>query len=321
MRGVLYGLLFTFSLSLISSSAHAEIVRTKVPLPQGMAVLGDSLSEAMLADYDKENPPSKATLLHMLSIAIRYKKGQRIPAFRKSYARPQSSWSGGSDDQDVTRSHYERLKEHQPDLKLFRFARSGSHTKDLISQAAAVVTVQNEQNLNVDYVTILIGANDFAKDFIEQVIPVDEAIDNVRRSIKILLDYNANTKILLVGLPPIQDVFETTYHDIIFEMFNTEYSCSYMRSLIYNNNIIFRPEDPDYQNVFNRMTEYDDQLVTLVEELKADYPHVFLKSVHAYSPTQNLMKSLSIDCFHLSHFGHSEIAEITWLKGFWPELE
>lgn len=97
-----------------------------VPLPDGVAVLGDSISRAMNAD------------------------GERVGDA------PQSSWATGADPADGVASHLERLRALQPSVEVVGFndARSGARMSELPRQADEAVRQK------APYVLVLMGAND-----------------------------------------------------------------------------------------------------------------------------------------------------------------
>lgn len=105
-------------------------------LPDGIAVLGDSISRATNV------------------------MGERFGEF------PQHAWATGADPDDGVTSHFERLRGLDPTLDIVPFndARSGARMSDLARQA------EEATRQRAAYVVILMGANDACAD---PMTPVD----------------------------------------------------------------------------------------------------------------------------------------------------
>jgi lysophospholipase L1-like esterase len=116
--------------------------------PNSMAVIGDSISRAALADNTIDQD------------------------------QPEHSWSTGTDAADACNSHWERIKLVVPGVVGYNNAVNGSRADDLLGQANT--TVAN----GAQYVTIEMGGNDVCRDTAAEMTPVatytaywNEAID------------------------------------------------------------------------------------------------------------------------------------------------
>lgn len=145
------------------------------PLPDGVAVLGDSISRAM-------NTAGDAVGDH-----------------------PQASWATGADPADAVTSHLERLRARQPGVEVVGFndARSGARMADLQRQAESAV----EQK--ADYVLILMGANDACAGSLDAMTTVDEFRADLREALRILRDgLPENATVYVVSIPDVGQIPE-----------------------------------------------------------------------------------------------------------------
>ena len=58
----------------------------------------------------------------------------------------------------------------------------------------------------------------------------------------------------------------------------------------------------------------------MVNRLQEEFPSAHLKTIQNLRSKQLTKKLVSVDCFHPSEWGQAELAEKTWLAGFWPNL-
>lgn len=137
-------------LTLISIFALAVGSTAYGAYPNSMAVMGDSISRAALADDSIDDD------------------------------QPEHCWSTGYDEGDACYSHYERIKAANAGITGHNYnnARNGAQADDLLGQANS--TVSN----GVEYVTIEMGGNDVCADDTAGMTPVatyaayfNEAID------------------------------------------------------------------------------------------------------------------------------------------------
>jgi lysophospholipase L1-like esterase len=119
-----------------SATASAQTATTK--LPNSIAAIGDSVTQA--AD-----------------VCCWY--GDH----------PANSWSTGNASWDGVSSHYERIRRANPTItgRSYNDAVSGAKMSDAAGQAASAV------GQGADYVTILMGANDLCTPTVESMTPID----------------------------------------------------------------------------------------------------------------------------------------------------
>ncbi len=287
-----------------------------------MAVLGDSMSEALLAGFSLENPPSLGEVITMAAIATSNDtKEERLAAFRKLYAKETLSWATGSGANDIVLSHYERLKSAEPELVKFNFAVSGAESADLSDQLKHLFDQEQKMGKPIEYVTIFIGANDLGSEASEGITPPLEFVGNIESIARQLLERDPERFILFVGLPQILQVFEKSEKLEAYKMLGWDINCGDMRRKVYGNMTVFQPDaQAAYEQTKTVFAAYEKGIAALPERLSLEFPKSQLKAVTGYKNPLGVAKSLSIDCFHPSEWGQAALAEMTWNGGFWPEL-
>jgi len=293
-----------------------------LPAPKSMAVLGDSMSEALLAGFSLENPPSLGEILTMANIATdSASKEERLAKFRQHYAKQSLSWATGTGSDDIVLSHYERLKAIEPDLVKFNFAVSGAESDDLHRQLEALMKQEQAMGRSIEYVTVFIGANDLGSDSPEGITPPLKFVGNIESVARELLLRDSERFILFVGLPQIHQIFEKSETLQAYKLLGWDLNCGEMRRKIYGEMSVFKPDDhAAYENTKAIFKEYERGVAALPERLSREFPKAQLKSVVGYKNPLGVAKSLSIDCFHPSEWGQAALAEVTWNGGFWPDL-
>lgn len=310
-----------FVLSFVCASSVVA-KSSEVPLPHSMAVLGDSISEGMLVEFSTEYGPSLNRLLEMLKITSVDTEEERKEKFRLHFAKIEHTWAGGDNPSDLVYSHYERLKEYVPDLKHYNFAVSGDSSFELVNQVDRLLEQEEKDDLSIDYITILIGANDLHAKKVAELTPPHIYSSNLETQFRRILDKDPNRRLLITGYPQIHEVFESTKDVVALDLIlGVSYTCKEIRKSIYGQKILFKPEEKEnYDIAVSYLHEYHHLLNVLRDRLNEDYPEAFIKTTDTYDSVQDAAKTMSIDCFHPSEWGHAEIAEHTWALGFWPEL-
>jgi len=292
------------------------------PLPQAMAVLGDSISEAMLTNFSLENPPSTGDFMAMLGIALStFSSDVRINRFRNKYANKDKSWATGLNYSNFVYSHYERLLEHDSSIKGFNFAISGHKSKDLMGQIDKFLATEENENVNIEYVALLMGANDLVAHTIDKITPALKYIANIEAGLVKILEANGNRRILIVGIPHIIDVFIESAEMHAINIFGADWNCHKMRTTLYGDEATFQIDDLGLMmQVKNILVQYHNGLENMILRLKNDFVNADFILYRDYDMIQNVEKSLSVDCFHPSELGQAELAEKTWENGFYSSL-
>jgi lysophospholipase L1-like esterase len=140
--------------------------------PTSMAVIGDSISRAALADGWPDED------------------------------QPEHCWSTGYDSGDSCNSHWERIKLVVPGVVGYNNAANGAQADDLLGQANA--TVAN----GVQYVTIEMGGNDVCADSTAGMTPVATYTAYFNQAIDVLQAGLPSAKILVCEVVSVRRVYD-----------------------------------------------------------------------------------------------------------------
>lgn len=291
------------------------------PIPNGMGVLGDSISEAMLSEYSIEVPPNFGELLGMVATATLGDPAKRLLNFRTKYAKKEHAWFSGEQMNDMITSHAERLKAVNPSLIVHNFAVSGSKTDALYDQVSELLDFEAQNQTLMDYLAILIGANDLKEDKLEFVTDPDTFGLRIKRALYRVLEKNPHRMILMVGIPKIHKIFEESQNIVGYEILGFNIKCDSIRRNIYGDAVIFDPSNPEYNATKFLFYMYQEAIEKVARELREAFPAARIRTVQNYDALAALYKTLSVDCFHPSEWGQALLAEITWNYSFWPQLD
>ncbi|PZM97730.1 MAG: GDSL family lipase [Actinobacteria bacterium] len=118
-----------------------------------------------------------------------------------------NSWSTG--DGLRMRSHYQRIVEANPAMRgnAHNHAVPGARAADLQAQAEAAVRDK------VEYVTVLIGANDACRQRIEDMTPVAEFREHIERALDVLHSGLPRARVLVVSIPDLYRLWQIGHTD------------------------------------------------------------------------------------------------------------
>jgi len=290
-------------------------------LPRRMASLGDSITEGVLADYSYENRMRTGEIFGLLRFLQIDDIHKRIEAFRKAFAAYDKSWAIGNSQTSFVRSHFRRIQSRVPELVAENFAVAGSTSHALDSQVTRLLQRQEEGGGLFDYVTILIGSNDFGVKTVEDITHPERFKANLKQAASRLLEHNPELELLIVGLPNVLDIFEATKSLVVEDILGNVVNCDDTRKLIYGKYPVFEGRSGSHVGMIEAlMQDYVLASQELVSELKQSYPYAFIKYTGIIHSRLNPRKVISTDCFHPSEWGQAELAEISWRQGFWPDL-
>ncbi|GAA1815808.1 SGNH/GDSL hydrolase family protein [Luedemannella flava] len=124
-----------------------------------------------------------------------------------------NSWSTGIGSQ--VDSHYRRLLAANPDIRgrSYTFAQPKARAADLAGQAALAVEVEPE------YVTVQIGANDACRPTIADMTPVTTFRSQVDTALRVLKRDLPRARVLVVSIPDIHRVWQLGHERrLVFEV-------------------------------------------------------------------------------------------------------
>ena len=118
-----------------------------------------------------------------------------------------NSWSTGNGTR--VQSHYRRIREQNDDIagRAENFSAPGARARDLPGQAAAAVRA------DVDYVTVLIGANDACTDGVRDMTGVPSFRRQIDAALRTLRRGLPDARILVVSIPDVYRLWELGHDD------------------------------------------------------------------------------------------------------------
>ncbi len=119
------------------------------------------------------------------------------------------SWSTGDGPSDGVTSHYERLLQLTPHIRgnSFNEARSGATVSDLPRQAAVAAGRQ------VQYVTILIGANDLCAPSADSMTSVEDFTISVNQALAVLDSMRPRPQVFVSSIPDLHQLWNVLHTD------------------------------------------------------------------------------------------------------------
>lgn len=322
-RGIFSNRFFAFALIAIFWGFHqasAFDFSEVPPLPNRMAVIGDSMSEALFANQALKDGVSTRELMRLLGIAGIRDPQRRMDAFREAYADHGQVWSSGDNLDSRVFSHRRRFEFLGQSIEAKNYAVSGSVVTELSPQVDQLLKDQQEGNYRFDYVTLIIGANDFNVETLTELPDVRAMAAEVELQLSRILESNPNVAILWMGLPHILKIFEDTRNIVAAQILGKRYTCSELRPMVYGDFVMFSESKNVRDQVQARLHAYQWESVQTIEILKERYPQAYLKTIQGYEGFEsNYGELLAFDCYHPSEMGQAALAEISWMHGFWGE--
>jgi len=256
-------------------SAARRVVEAVTPaFPTSMAALGDSITEA----YNS------------------------LSAFAPFKSEPQYSWSTGYAGPKIVDSQYLRLLAVDPAIR--GHAHNDSVVGATVSGLAAQVAEAVKQR--VEYVTILIGANDICTRSISSMTPVATFAQT----------FAGDLAALFKGLPQGSHVSVYSIPNLfeLWSLFHTNRSAQYAWSFGICQSMLSPTNTPaDRTAVLNRENAFNSALATAC----AKHPTCRWDRLAVFN-SELTSSTLSFDYFHPSVKGQGQLSQITWAASWWP---
>lgn len=289
-------------------------------LPNRMAVIGDSMSEALFANQALKDGVSTREIMRLLGIASIRDSKKRMDAFREAYADHGQVWSAGDDLDSQVFSHLRRFEFLGQSIFSKNYAVSGSIVAELSTQVDQLLRDQDEGDYVFDYVTLIIGANDFNVESLSELPDVLAMAQEVEAQLSRILEKNPKVAILWMGLPRILKIFENTKDIVAAKILGKRYTCAELRPMVYGNFVMFHDSTNVKEQVQAQLHAYQWEAIQTMEILKEAHPQAYLKTIQAYEGFEgDYGEVLAFDCYHPSAMGQAALAEISWMHGFWGE--
>lgn len=211
---------------------------------------------------------------------------------------PRNSWSTGEGTQ--VNSHYRRILSVNPTIKghATNLAKPGAVAADLVGQASTAVAVP------VDYVTVLVGANDACRG---DMTPAGTFRAQVGDALSTISNGMPQAHILVVGLPNVYRVWEIGHDNRVALAAWRSGACPNLLT----NPTSLEPVDVNRRQVFaDQLAAYNGQLAGAC----AATPRCRFVDVSGLSFELTMLSA--IDFFHPNASGQQALADSTYPGGF-----
>lgn len=243
-----------------------------VPLPSSMAAIGDSITRAF-------------------DVCCFY--GEQ----------PEHSWTTGNSGSDVIASHYERILADNPTIegRGFNDAATGATMADAPAQATLAASQ------GVEYVTVLMGANDLCTD----------SPSSMTRPAEFRSQLEETMSILTAGLPDAQ-VFVSSIPDIYRLWFvlhdDPEAQLVWLLGDICQSMLNPFNTERQRQQVVRRELAFN----RILRNVCAVYPNCRFDGLATYGFRFDESHVSTLDYFHPDLDGQAALADVTWAASWWP---
>ncbi|MFY1671886.1 SGNH/GDSL hydrolase family protein [Plantactinospora sp. WMMB334] len=211
-----------------------------------------------------------------------------------------NSWSTG--DSSRVESLYRRLREVNPAIrgKAHNQAVNGARASALATQAGGAVRAR------VDYVTVLVGANDACRGGIEDMTSVSTFRADVDRGLATLKKGLPKARVLVVSIPNLHRIWEIGHEDTRAVRAWRGRICPALLA----NPTSTEPADRTRRSTFRaRIDAYNEQLAAAC---KAYGSRCRYDGGAAHRVRFGLDLLNRLDYFHPNAAGQKELAEVTW---------
>jgi lysophospholipase L1-like esterase len=216
---------------------------------------------------------------------------------------PRNSWSTGS--RTYVWSHYRRIL--AVNWRIFGHnyndARSGAKMRDLAGQMATV----NSQH--VDYVTVLMGANDACASSEAAMTPVDDFRAQFRQALATVTAGSPNALVYVVSIPDVYRLWLILHDDPSARL--AWRLTGFCKSMLANPDSTAPADEARRQRVRQRIVDYNEVLATVC----ADYVRCRFDGNAVFDYPFEPQDVSTRDYFHPSLEGQRDLAEVSWDAG------
>jgi len=217
---------------------------------------------------------------------------------------PRNSWSTGSSS--AVNSHYLRILAANPAISghSFNDAKTGAKMVDLSSQVAAVVAQ------HVEYVTVLMGANDVCTSSVATMTAPTTLAAQLRGSLQTLSGGLPNARIFVASIPNVYRLWQIL-HTNIFAILTWDIA-HICQSLLAN------PTSTAPADVARRRQVYDRTVADngAIANVCAQFVHCRFDAGAAFDVQFTTTDVSTRDYFHPSVSGQAKAAAATWAATF-----
>lgn len=244
------------------------------PLPSSMASVGDSITRAYNVDGSH--------------------------AWRDNV---QFSWSTGPDT--AVKSHYQRILAADAAISghVYNDAATGAKMSALDNQ------LMSAARQNVEYVTVLIGANDLCSVSISTMTPTVTFKSQFQQAMANFTQANAKARVFVSSIVNIYDLWAVLHT-------NTSATSTWQSLQICQSMLSPYNTEADRQAVVTREQEYNKALA----DVCAQYRQCRWDGGATYNVHFSASDVSTVDYFHPSLAGQNTLASVTWQASYWPSM-
>jgi hypothetical protein len=205
-------------------------------------------------------------------------------------------------------SHNQRIDDLFGDgeRRNYTAARNGDSVKDMMEQATYVAP------LNINYATVMLGANDVCRSHPADLITDAEFEAHVRNGMSTLLNgLSDGATVLVVAIPNVKGVYDFGQTKTALGIT----SCPRIWKLtgLCEAMLSENSTDMDRQYLQSRNIGYNAILERVTSEMAASYPGKFVRYAPQTFQLPTAQSQISdLDCFHAAWQGQRATAELTW---------
>jgi lysophospholipase L1-like esterase len=217
-----------------------------------------------------------------------------------------ASWSTGTDDR--VRSHYERLLDLNPAIagQKYNDARSGARMRDLQGQMVSAA------NQRVQYVTVLMGANDACTATEASMTSVADFRTQFSAAMATITAQQPQIRVLVVSIPDVYRLWQLFKDDWLARVAWATFDIC--QSLLADPTSIEADDVARRNNVRARIIAFNGVLADVCD----DYARCKFDGNAVFNTAFSRSDVSHRDYFHPSITGEARLAEVTWQAGFWP---
>jgi lysophospholipase L1-like esterase len=213
---------------------------------------------------------------------------------------PSNSWSTGSNS--TVQSMYLRILAKNPAIsgQNYNVARTGAKVRDVPDMISVINLLQ------VDYVTILIGANDVCTSSESTMTPVDTFRTNFQTALQRLADGTPNARVYVASIPNIYNLWSVLKGN--FAARSTWSLLGICQSMLAN------PLSTSSTDIArrDRVRQHNINLNAQIQQVCALYPQCRFDNNAVFNTTFVSSDVSTRDYFHPSVAGQAKLANVTW---------
>jgi lysophospholipase L1-like esterase len=216
---------------------------------------------------------------------------------------PWNSWSTGT--RPYVQSHYRRILAANPRIFLRNHnkARSGAEMSDLAAQMQAV------NSKRVDYVTVLMGANDACASSEAAMTPVEEFAAQFRAAMDTVTTGSPAALVYVVSIPDVYRLWLIQHENptarLVWRL------TGFCKSMLANPGSTAPADEARRQRVRQRIADYNGVLASVC----AEYAMCRFDDNAVFTYPFDRRHVSNRDYFHPSLEGQRALAEVTWNAG------